>query len=160
MFGVERFNPQQLERGIPTEGEVRKLLDLNLNNDFQKLAFKLGVFCGLRAGEISGLRVCDLDLDADIIHVRHSWSEVDGLKCPKNTDVRDLPIDHSTLIQLSKLAKLNPNYSDMSYIFFSSAKPEQPYQPSYYADGLYEALAMIGISEEQRKDRNIVSQYY
>lgn len=156
MFGVERFNPQQPERGIPTEGEVRKLLDLSWNNDFQKLAFKLGVFCGLRAGEISGLRVCDLDLDADIIHVRHSWSEVDGLKCPKNTDVRDLPIDHSTLIQLSNLAKLNPNYSDMSYIFFSSAKPEQPYQPSYYADGLYEALAMIGISEEQRKDRNIV----
>lgn len=156
MFGVERFNPQQLERGIPTETEVKALLDLNWKNDVYKLAFKLGIYCGLRAGEISGLRVCDLDLDADIIHIRHSWSEVDGLKCPKNSDVRDLPIDHTTLLQLESLAKENPNYSDMSFVFFSNVKPEQPYWPSYYSDGLYEALEQIGISEEQRKERNIV----
>ena len=156
MFGVERFNAQQLERGIPTETEVKALLDLNWKNDVYKLAFKLGIYCGLRAGEISGLRVCDLDLDADIIHIRHSWSEVDGLKCPKNSDVRDLPIDHTTLLQLESLAKENPNYSDMSFVFFSNVKPEQPYWPSYYSDGLYEALEQIGISEEQRKERNIV----
>lgn len=156
MFGVERFNAQQLERGIPTETEVKALLDLNWKNDVYKLAFKLGIYCGLRAGEISGLRVCDLDLDADIIHIRHSWSEVDGLKCPKNSDVRDLPINHTTLLQLESLAKENSNYSDMSFVFFSNVKPEQPYWPSYYSDGLYEALEQIGISEEQRRERNIV----
>lgn len=156
MFGVERFKPQQLERGIPTETEVKALLDLNWKNDVYKLAFKIGIFCGLRAGEISGLRVCDLDLDADIIHIRHSWSEVNGLNCPKNSDVRDLPIDHTTLLQLVSLAKENPNYSDMSFVFFSNVKTEQPYWPSYYSDGLYDALEMIGISEEQRKERNIV----
>lgn len=53
-------------------------------------------------------------------------------------------------------AKLNPNYSDLSYVFFSNVKPEQFYWPSYYQDSFYEAMAEIGISEEQRKERNIV----
>lgn len=156
MAGIERFNPEEAERGIPTESEVRQLLNTDWTNEAYFLAFKLGAFCGLRAGEISGLRVCDLDLDADLIHVRHSWNDTDGLKCPKNSDVRDLPIDHRTLMQLTSLAKENPDYSDLSYVFFSPVKPEQPYWPSYYVDGLYEALEKIGISEEQRKERKIV----
>ena len=156
MAGIERFNPEEAKRGIPTESEVKKLLNANWQNEAYFLAFKLGAFCGLRAGEISGLRVCDLDLDADLIHVRHSWNDTDGLKCPKNSDVRDLPIDHITLLQLTSLARENPNYSDLSYVFFSPVKPEQPYWPSYYVDGLYAALEEIGISEEQRKERKIV----
>ena len=156
MAGIERFNPDELERGIPTESEVKQLLNTTWSNQANYLAFKLGAFCGLRAGEVSGLRVCDLDLDADIIHVRHSWNDVDGLKCPKNSDVRDLPIDHQTLLQLHAMAKENPLYSDLSYVFFSPVKPEQPYWPSYYVDGLYEALESIGISAEQRKERKIV----
>ena len=156
MAGIERFNTDELERGIPTETEVKQLLATTWDNEAHYLAFKLGIFCGLRAGEISGLRVCDLDLDADIIHVRHSWNDVDGLKCPKNSDVRDLPIDHQTILQVYNLAKQNPNFSDLSYVFFSAQKTEQPYWPSYYAEGLYQALETIGITEEQRKERNIV----
>ena len=156
MAGIERFNPEEAERGIPTESEVRQLLNVEWPNEAYFLAFKLGAFCGLRAGEISGLRVCDLDLDADLIHVRHSWNDVDGLKCPKNSDVRDLPIDHQTLLQLKAMAEENPLFSDLSYVFYSPVKPEQPYWPSYYVDGLYEALERIGISEEQRKERKIV----
>ena len=156
MAGIERFNAEELARGIPTESEVKQMLALEWTNNAYKLAFKVAAFCGLRAGEISGLRVCDLDLDADIIHVRHSWNDTDGLKCPKNSDVRDLPIDHQTLVQLYAQAKENPEFSDLSYVFFSPVKPEQPYWPSYYVDGLYEALEKIGVSKEQRKERNIV----
>lgn len=156
MVGIERYNPNEAERGIPTVSEVKSLLALDWKNDVNKLAFKLGAFCGLRAGEISGLRVCDLDLDEDFIHIRHSWNEVDGLKCPKNTDIRSLPVEHSVLTELLTLARKNPNFSEMSYVFFSPVKPEQPYWPSFYADGFYEALAEIGVGEEERKDRNIV----
>ena len=156
MAGIERFNAEELERGIPTETEVKKLLKVDWLNETYRLAFKLGIYCGLRAGEISGLRVCDLDLDADLIHVQHSWNDTDGLKKPKNSDVRDLPIDHETLEELYALAKQNPYFSDLSYVFFSAVKPEQPCWPSYYVDGLYDALEKIGVSEEQRKERNIV----
>ncbi|MBO4858860.1 MAG: site-specific integrase [Treponema sp.] len=156
MAGVERFNPNQLERGIPTETEVRQLLNLEWSTPAYKLAFKLGVFCGLRAGEVSGLRVCDLDLDADIIHIRHSWSDTDGLKCPKNSDVRDLPLHHSIILELMAQAKQNPLFGDLSFVFWSNVKPEQPYGRCCYIDGLCEALEAIGISEEQRRERNIV----
>ncbi len=156
MAGIERFNAEEIGRGIPTESEVKQLLKVDWLNETYKLAFKLGIYCGLRAGEISGLRVCDLDLDADLIHVRHSWNDTDGLKCPKNTDIRDLPIDHETLEELYAMARKNPNFSDLSYVFFSQVKPEQPCWPSYYVDGLYDALEKIGVSEEQRKERNIV----
>ena len=156
MAGVERFNPNQLERGIPTETEVRQLLNLEWSTPAYKLAFKLGVFCGLRAGEVSGLRVCDLDLDADIIHIRHSWSDTDGLKCPKNSDIRDLPLNHSILLELMVQAKQNPLFGDLSFVFWSNVKPEQPYGRCCYIDGLCEALEAIGISEEQRRERNIV----
>ena len=156
MAGVERFNPNQLDRGIPTESEVRQLLNLEWSTPAYKLAFKLGVFCGLRAGEVSGLRVCDLDLDADIIHIRHSWSDTDGLKCPKNSDIRDLPLNHSILLELMVQAKQNPLFGDLSFVFWSNVKPEQPYGRCCYIDGLCEALEAIGISEEQRRERNIV----
>ena len=156
MAGIERYGTDELKRGIPTESEVKALLNLDWNNPVGKLAFELAAYCGLRAGEISGLRVCDIDLDAEIIHVRHSWSEMDGLKSTKNTDERDVPIDRFIALRLLNRARENPLYGDTSYVFFSNVKPEQPFWPSYYQDGFYEAMAEIGISEEQRKERNIV----
>ena len=156
MLGVERFKSDNLDRGIPTEAEVRKLLELDWDNPMALMAFKLGAFCGLRAGEISGLRVCDVDVAEGIIHVRHSYSEVDGLKSTKNKDKRDLPIDNATALQLMNHARRNPKFSDMSYIFWSSKDPVMPTTPGYYADIFYLALHKIGISEEQRKERNIV----
>ncbi len=156
MIGVERFKADHLDRGIPTENEVRQLLNTDWENPTAFLAFKLGAFCGLRAGEISGLRVCDLDFEADIIHVRHSFSETDGLKSTKNKDTRDLPIDHQTMLQLMNHARTNPEYGDLSYIFFQPKNPKQAYYPGYYNDIFYIALDKIGIHEAERKDRNIV----
>ena len=156
MAGVERFSTNQHDRGIPTESEVRKLLNLRWTNPAYKLAFKLGVFCGMRAGEVSGLQVCDLDLENDIINIRNSWSDTDGLKKPKNSDSRVVPIDHLTLLELYSLARKNPLFSDKSFVFWSPVKPEQPYGSRCYIDGLSEALKEIGISEEQRRSRNIV----
>ena len=156
MAGVERYGTDELKRGIPTESEVKALLNMEWNNPVGKLAFELAAYSGLRAGEITGLRVCDIDLDAEIIHVRHSWSESDGLKSTKNTDERDVPIDRFIALGLLNRARENPNYSDTSYVFFSNVKPEQPFWLSYYQDSFYEAMAEIGISEEQRKERNIV----
>jgi integrase len=91
-----------------------------------------------------------------VIHVRHSWSEIDNLKCTKNTDTRDLPIDHLTVVQLMNQARLNPNYGELSYVFWAPHNPKEPFYPGYYGDCFYAALEQIGISEAERKDRNIV----
>lgn len=59
---IERFKIENQKRGIPTAKEVKSLLELEWNNTAGKLAFKLAALCGLRAGEISSLQVCDIDL--------------------------------------------------------------------------------------------------
>lgn len=156
MAGAERYGISNEKRDIPTESEVRSLLNLDWRNHLGKLAFELAAYCGLRAGEISGLRVCDLDMQAEVLHIRYSWNEKDGLKSTKNTEERDVPVTRELLLQLMNRARLNPNYSDLSYVFFSNVKPEIPCRPAYYQDSFYEALSEIGISEEQRKERNIV----
>ena len=154
--GIERFKSDNQERGIPTEQEVKDLLALDWNNYTAKLAFKVAAFYGLRAGEISGLRVCDVDPVADMLHVRHSWCEIEKLKSTKNKDTRDLPIDHQTALQLMNLARQNPNFGDMSFVFFAPHNPSEPFYPGYYGDIFYEALDKIGVHEAERKDRNIV----
>lgn len=156
LFGIERFKADHAERDIPTEAEMRRLLQLDWENPMALMAFKLGAFCGLRAGEISGLRVCDIDVAEGMLHVRHSYSEVDGLKSTKNKDKRDLPIDNVTALQLMNHARLNPKFNELSYIFWSSKDPTKSTTPGYYADIFYLALEKIGISEAERKDRNIV----
>lgn len=154
--GVRRFSPQQIQRGIPTETEVKQLLALNWDNHISKLAFKLSTFCCLRAGEISGLQACDIDLAADLLYIRHSWNDIDGLKSTKNGETRTIPVDHVLALELMNHARTNPNFSDTSFVFYSPVLQSQPLWPSWYEDGFYAALAEIGVSEKQRKERNIV----
>lgn len=153
---VERFKVDAEERGIPTEQEIRELLDLQWENHAAKLAFEVAAFYGLRAGEISGLRVCDIDAVGDMLHVRHSFSEMDGLKSTKNKDTRDLPIDHSLALQLMNLARMNPEYGDLSFVFWSAKNHKMPITPGYYGDCFYLALKAIGVSDAERKERNMV----
>ncbi|MCR5764570.1 MAG: tyrosine-type recombinase/integrase [Treponema sp.] len=154
--GIERFKTDNEERGIPTEQEVRELLNIEWENDTAKLAFEIAAFYGLRAGEISGLRVCDVDAVGNMLHIRHSWSEMDKLKSTKNKDTRDLPIDHSIALQLLSLARQNPNCNELSFIFFAPKNNSEPFYPGYYADCFYKALEQIGVSKAEREDRNIV----
>ncbi|MCR5253148.1 MAG: tyrosine-type recombinase/integrase [Treponema sp.] len=153
---VERFKVDADERDIPTEQEIRSLLALDWENHSAKLAFKVAAFYGLRAGEISGLRVCDIDVVADMLYVRHSYSEMDGLKSTKNKEIRELPIDHALALQLMSQARLNPEFGDLSYVFWSVKNHKMPITPGYYGDCFYKALEEIGVSEAVRKDRNIV----
>lgn len=154
--GIERFKSENAKRDIPTEEEIHDLLELDWGNETAKLAFTVSAFCGLRAGEISALRVCDIDVKTNMLHVRHSWSEMDKLKCTKNTDTRDIPIDEALTLQLMNHARKNPNFGDLSFVFWAPHNPSEPFYPGYYGDIFYQALDKIGVHEEERKERNIV----
>lgn len=156
--GVERFRVQARKRGIPTETEMKQLMDLDWNwtDSVYKLAFKVAALFGLRAGEISGLQVCDVDAVGDLLYIRHSWNDTDKLKDTKNGDDRTIPIEHGVALELLANARRNPSYSDTSFVFWSSKINNQPIWPSSFEDDFYIAMRKIGISEEQRKERNIV----
>ncbi len=158
LASVERFKVKAKKRGIPTETEMKKLMDLDWNwtDRVNKLAFKVAALFGLRAGEISGLQVCDVDAVADLLYVRHSWNDTDKLKETKNGDDRTIPIEHGVALELLNQARRNPEYSDTSFVFWSPKVSGQPMWPSSFEDDFYLAMQKIGISEEQRKARNIV----
>ena len=158
LVGVERFKVSPKKRGIPTETEMRQLmaLDWDWTDSAYKLAFKVAALFGLRAGEISGLQVCDVDIVGDLLYIRHSWNDVDKLKSTKNGDDRTIPIEHGVAVELLNNARRNPEYSDTSFVFWSAKVAGQPIWPSSFEDDFYIAMQKIGISEEQRKERNIV----
>lgn len=65
--------------------------------DPDRIAWMLGLLCGLRRGEISGLRWCDIDLDANVLHIRSQRVRINGVGLrdtpPKSASgVRTLPI--------------------------------------------------------------------
>ena len=158
LSSVERFKVNAKKRGIPTETEMKKLMELNWDwtDSVNKLAFKVAALFGLRAGEISGLQVCDIDANADLLYIRHSWNDTDKLKDTKNGDDRIIPIEHGVALELLMNARRNPDYSDTSFVFWSPKVEGQPMWPSSFEDDFYLAMQKIGISEEQRKERNIV----
>lgn len=158
LSSVERFKVNAKKRGIPTETEMKKLMELNWDwtDSVNKLAFKVAALFGLRAGEISGLQVCDIDANADLLYIRHSWNDTDKLKDTKNGDDRIIPIEHGVALELLMNARRNPDYSDTSFVFWSPKVAGQPMWSSSFEDDFYIAMQKIGISEEQRKERNIV----
>jgi integrase len=75
---------------IATPQEAAKLIDA-LSED--KALWACAFYEGLRRGELAALRVRDLDLDSNVIRVRHSWDRVEGLiQLKSKAGRRDLPL--------------------------------------------------------------------
>lgn len=81
--GVLDRNPCQIagagsqkapERGIATPAQVDALIKAITPR--YRAAVVLAAWCGLRRGEVCGLRVGDVDLPAKVVHVRKNWVEL------------------------------------------------------------------------------------
>ena len=65
-------------------------------------AVNLGLFCGLRMGEIFGLKKENIDFQARVIRIRTSLSRLDGLKVPKSASgVRDVAMPEHVVALLT-----------------------------------------------------------
>ena len=154
MDGIERFGCDKTERGILTRKEVERLFSFEWENKKKQLANMLAAFTGMRAGEVSALRYCDIYDDR--IYVNHNWSVVDGEKDPKRHEVRWVVCPPEICSALKALAKKNPSFSNDCFVFFSRQKKGcVPVLPEAWVRGLDEALEQIGISSEARKARHI-----
>ena len=139
------------ERGILTDEEADNIFALEWEDERAYVGNLVADTCGLRSGEVLGLRQEDIGLDR--LFIRHSYSPLDGLKTPKNGDSRQVPLLPHVRQALLDLAEKNP-WND-GFIFYS-AKQGQPMDHKFLSEGLYEALEKIGITKEERKERNIV----
>lgn len=142
MDGIERFGCDKTERGILTRKEVERLFSFEWENKKKQLANMLAAFTGMRAGEVSALRYCDIYDDR--IYVNHNWSVVDGEKDPKRHEVRWVVCPPEICSALKALAKKNPSFSNDCFVFFSRQKkgsvpvlPEVRHLAENKADSLY-----------------------
>ena len=156
MANVEAFSKSDATpRGIPDEKEIKALYELDWDSEVMYLAFNLSAFSGLRPGEISGLQVRDIDSEKDLITIRHSWHRTGFLKSTKTNLIRKVPVAHNIILRLLVQAQRCPNANEETFVFWSKANDYNPFLPQYYDDGFFDALHKIGVSEEERKERNI-----
>ena len=92
MKSYEFITVKDVEKEVWSPSDQQKLMKsaenyaLELNDQRWYTFTLLGLTCGLRLGEIAGLKVEDVDVDQGIIHVRRSISWVSGDKNPYEVD--------------------------------------------------------------------------
>lgn len=149
--GLKRHNTRSEERTILTMEQAEKVMSIGWDNDKAKLANKVAMHTGMRAGEIRGLRLCDVQEDG--IHVNHAWDRyAKDNKCCKNGEARQLPIPISKELrdEMVMMGKLNPFCNtDEAYIFFSD-KGNTPMDNSGWIKYLRRALTQVGYDKPER----------
>jgi integrase len=110
---------------VASVAEAQRLLDA-LPTDDQAL-WATASFAGLRRGELRGLECRDVDVQADVIHVRRGWDDYEGAIDPKSKKgTRDVPIPEALARYLSE-HMLRTGRRDGDLIFGSTSRT--PFTP-------------------------------
>jgi integrase len=144
--GLMRFSGTPEKRGTLTPMEAQVLFAARWKDKRAYTASLLACTTGMRSGEVLALR--QEDIGSRILNVRHSWSAYDGLKAPKNGEARKVPLLPEVRAKLLEIARDNP-YGPQGFIFYGSTA-DKPMDGSILLDGLYDALAGIGIDAAAR----------
>ncbi|NCC66272.1 MAG: integrase, partial [Spirochaetia bacterium] len=113
--GLKNFVGKAKERGILTDEETIALFEQTWRDERSYIGNLVASTCGLRSGEVLGLKAEDIGLDR--LFIRHSYSPLDGLKNPKNGEQRQVPLLPEVREKLLSLAEKNP--WDDGFIFYS-----------------------------------------
>jgi integrase len=145
-IGLVNFSGEAKKRGILTPIEAQTLFAAQWRDKRAYIASLLSCTTGLRSGEVLALKL--EDIGERVLNVRHSWSDYDKLKAPKNGETRKVPLLPEVRVKLLELASENPHGAD-GFIFYGNL-PNKPIDRSVLLDGLHEALAVIGIDAQKR----------
>jgi integrase len=146
-FGLRKFSGKSEKRGILTPAETEKLFRVPWPDERGRLASMVAATTGLRAGEIAALRVADVQNDR--LLVRHSWSNHDLLKKPKNGEARIVPILPDLSTALLNLANQNPHgATSNAFVFWSITMDDRPVETQHFNNTFREALLYLSLSSE------------
>ena len=167
-FGRIRDNPARMVERLPDVAPRRQILELSEARRFfaqpwadprYHAANFIAATTGLRMGEIRGLQV--EDVREDYLHICHNWQDTEPegrkMKGPKhstliNIKTRDVPMPPQTAKVIRELIAHNPYRTGFVLWGDTRGKP-----PSSTTIGKHykNALAAIGIGEEERERRNL-----
>ena len=140
------------EKGVLTPEEVSKLIASPITNPYHRLAVLLGLLCGMRRGEIRGLKWGDIG--DKLIHICHNYVDSDGEKGPKWNSVRYVPILEEVQEVLNKVRLIKRKKKPEDFVIVGKYKG-QVVSAKYTSWALKGELDKIGISPEEQSRRNI-----
>ena len=144
--GLVNFSGEAKKRGVLTPLEAQSLFAAQWKDNRAYIASLLACTTGMRSGEVLALR--QEDIEERILNVRHSWSDFDRLKAPKNGEARRVPLLPEVREKLLDLAQKNP-HGKGGFIFYGKLA-DKPIDRSILRDGLQDALSGIGIDAQER----------
>jgi integrase len=155
--GVEKLATKPKGRGALTDEEGTKLFaDPSAWKDPRhywicRLSYELG----MRFGEVVALK--RKYVENGWINVVHSWGVKEGLKEPKTKkSKRRLKVSKQLTSELKKWMKESPYTDPEDFIFYTPVRELPYFDNSSVNRALYARLKTIGITDEERTDRNIV----
>lgn len=166
---IQRASDKARRKGILTHEEVGRLFfEYRWPNQRAKVASMLAATTGMRISEILALKPHCLDHERKEIIVSASWdSDLRRMsETTKTGRIRTLPVPSKVWQNLMELIPENPHELDNPFLFYAldreggprkREKParERPILPRHIQSALVEAIHGIGISEDERKTRNI-----
>jgi integrase len=151
--GFTFFSGESKKRGVLTLREAEAIFRVEWKDSRAMAGSLAAMTTGLRAGEVLALRKSDIDPVKPVLHIRHNWSTMDGLKRPKNGEPRRAPLLPEFRKILEELIKENPHKDNPDPFIFYSLLPDQPMDAHLLLDGFKRACGKVGID---CKARNIV----
>ena len=159
---VDRIDTTGKEKGILTPLQlteiVRNLFEL------EKAGYHFGAnegialasLTGMRMGEIRALKTDQFEIvdeQTSIIHITRTWNEHDHEKIPKGKRARQVTAPTVIVKSCIELAERNPHKTGR--VFWVLRNPDSVRSKTFFEDNLYKAMEAAGISEKDRKSKNI-----
>ena len=151
-MGVPRAAHKEKVRGILTPAEIKQLVEMPVVDPRSRLAVFLPLYCSMRMGEVRGLQWGDIS--DGIIHIQHNWQEREGLKKCKCGSEGYVPMPRVVADLVNQVHAIAPLTGVDDFVM--SVKPHHPICREFLSSALRFELSQIGITEQQRKERNIV----
>ena len=141
--GLVRFSSVPEKRGVLEPREAAAVFGTEWKDKRAYAGNLLSLTTGLRAGEVLALRRSDIG--DKVLHVRHSWSTMDGLKSPKNGEGRKVPLLPEVRDRLTELLGENPHAGEGDPFVFYGLLADKPMDQKILLGGLQAACKAAGI---------------
>jgi integrase len=155
--GLVTYSGEGKKRGVLSPEEAKDLFALPWDNNLARIGNLVAATTGLRLGEIRALR--SEDIDEFILHVRHAWTEKDGLKTTKTGESRRVPLLPSIRVELLALLAESPHGPE-GYIFWDVEDASRPCSYSALAYNLRKMLIRLRVGVNPNEDERRTAEEY
>jgi integrase len=141
------------EKGVLTFAERTKLISTQSTDPQSRLAVLLGLLCGLRRGEVRGLKWGDFN--NGLIRVTHNFIDHEGLKKPKRGKVRTVPYPSVVEEAFEEVRKVSNLKASEDFVFDSYKCPGIPMGETFFRNAIRRELEGIGISAGSKSNLEV-----